>query len=250
MYNTYYYFIIYKILINYLSSQLIIPIVDSIHEIVSFVLKSYILSKMVKKITMKIKNARRLFRKRKGLTEVVVTLILLAFSVLLVLTASAYTNGVTRARMKSTGQEDVRFYKKHAWVDALNNGTDRAVVAFKLYNLGGKSISVELIDVRGWEVDRSTVYFHTVNKTSESVLLYCDLIFFEWSSMSGSSINIDGYNYTQAKGSIFVKSGSHIVVYIKMPEVLYKDNIGQPITLAVGTTNANYITETVVESTS
>jgi len=29
---------------------------------------------------------------------------------------------------------------------------------------------------------------------------------------------------------------------------MYKDNIGQPITIAVGTVNANYITEVVAEA--
>jgi len=206
------------------------------------------LFRMLTVITMIPKNPIKLLKKRRGLTEVVVVLILLTFSVLLAVTACSFINGLTRARMKSTGQENVRFYKVHAWVEPLDNGTDRAVVAFKLYNIGGKSISVELIDVRGLEVDWSTVYFHIVNKTSEKVLLYSDLIYFEWPSLSGELVEIDGYNYTQSTGSIYVKSGERIVIYIKMPEIIYKDNIGQPMTLAIGTANANYITETVIES--
>jgi hypothetical protein len=99
--------------------------------------------------------------------------------------------------MRSTGQEDIRYYKKHVWVEPLANGTDRCVVAFKLYNLGGKSVSIELIDVRGFEVDWSTVYFHTVNKTTEPTLLYADLDYFNWASISGSSVMINGYDYTQ-----------------------------------------------------
>lgn len=206
------------------------------------------LFRMLTVITMSPKIPTKLLKKSRGLTEVVVVLILVTFSVLLAVTACAFINGLVRARMKSTGQESVRFYKVHAWVEPLDNGTDRSVVAFKLYNIGGKSISAELIDVRGLEVDWSTVYFHIVNKTSEKVLLYSDLNYFEWSSISGEFVEINGYNYTQSTGSIYVKSGDRIVVYIKMPEIIYKDNIGQPMTLAIGTTNANYITETVIES--
>lgn len=197
---------------------------------------------------MKAKNFSKIIKRRRGLSEVVVTMILVAFAVLLAVTATSFVNGVVRSRMKSTGQEAVRFYKMHAWVDALENGTDRSVVAFKIYNIGGKSISVELIDVRGLEVDWSTVYFHIINKTSERSLLSSDLGYVDWSSINGESILIEGYNYTQSTGSIYVISGYTIVVYIKMPEILYKDNIGQPMTLAIGTANANYITELVVES--
>ena len=206
------------------------------------------LSRMLTVITMNTTNLTKLIRKRKGLSEVVVTMILVAFAVLLALTTTNFINGVVRSRMKSTGQEAVRFYKMHAWVEPLDNGTDRSVVGFKLYNIGGKSISVELIDVRGLEVDWSTVYFHLINKTSEPTLLYSDLRYFDWASITGSLVDIEGYNYTQSTGSIYVKSGETIVLYIKLPEIIYKDNIGQPMTLAIGTANANYITETVIES--
>lgn len=206
------------------------------------------LSRKLTVLTMKAKNFSKIIKRRRGLSEVVVTMILVAFAVLLAVTATSFVNGVVRSRMKSTGQEAVRFYKMHAWVDALENGTDRSVVAFKIYNIGGKSISVELIDVRGLEVDWSTVYFHIINKTSERSLLSSDLGYVDWSSINGESILIDGYNYTQSTGSIYIISGYTIVVYIKMPDILYKDNIGQPMTLAIGTANANYITELVVES--
>lgn len=212
------------------------------------VLKFYILSKMLWEITMNIKNSRKIIRSRKGLSEVVTTIILLTFGVLLALTAIIYTNGVTRARMKSTGQEDIRYRKKHAWIETLANGTDRAVVAFKLHNLGGKSVSLQLIDVRGTEMDWVDVYYHNINGTSEGVLLYADLNYYSWASLVGSNVTIDGYTYTQATGSVWINSGETLIIYIKAPAVMYKDNIGQPITIAVGTVNANYITEVVAEA--
>ena len=185
---------------------------------------------------------------RRGLTNVVTTLILLTFGVLLALTATSFTSGLTRARVKSAGQENVRFYKTHVWVEGLSNGTDWGVAAFKLHNLGGKSTSVELIDLRGWEMDWLDVYFHTVNKTTEPTLLYSDLNQFSWDSLTGSAVMIDGYNYTQATGSINFGSGATIIVYIKMPPMIYRDNIGQPVALAIGTVNANFFTEIVAES--
>jgi hypothetical protein len=187
-------------------------------------------------------------RRRRGLTNVVTTLILLTFGVLLALTATSFTSGLTRARVKSAGQENVRFYKTHVWVEGLSNGTDWGVAAFRLHNLGGKSTSVEFIDLRGWEIDWLDVYSHTVNKTSEPTLLYRDLIPVSWDSLTGSSVTIDGYDYTQATGSIHFGSGATIIVYIKMPPMIYRDNIGQPVAVAIGTVNANFFTEIVAES--
>ncbi len=186
--------------------------------------------------------------RRRGLTNVVTTLILLTFGVLLALTATSFTGGLTRARMNSVGQENVRFYKTHVWVEGLGNGTDWGVAAFKLHNLGGKSTSIELIDIRGWEMDWLDVYFHTVNKTSEPTLVYSDLDSFPWDSLTGRSVMIDGYNYTQATGSIHFGSGATLIVYVKMPFMIYRDNIGQPVAVAVGTVNANFFTEFVAES--
>ena len=205
---------------------------------------------MIKLITMNTPTLSGHSRRRKGLSIVVTTLIILTFSVLLALTAITYTNGLTRSRMTSTGQEDIRFYKKHAWVTSLSNGTDRAVVAFKLHNLGGKSISVQVIDIRGTEMNWYQVYYHKVNKTSEASLLYSDLNEFDWSSLSGLSVMIDGYNYNQSTGNIFVEAGRTMIVYIKAPEIIFKDNIGMPMALGVGTAQANYFTELVIEAAS
>ena len=61
--------------------------------------------------------------RKRGLTNVVTTLILLTFLVLLALTATWFTSGLTRARIKSAGQENVRSYKTHVRVEGLSNGT-------------------------------------------------------------------------------------------------------------------------------
>jgi len=184
----------------------------------------------------------------RGLTNVVTTLILLTFAVLLALTATSFTSGLTRAQMNSAGEEVIRFHKTHVWVEALDNGTDWGVAAFKLFNMGGKSVSVELIDVRGWEMNWPGIYFHEVNETSEGELLYADVGYFSWGSLDGDWVLIDGYNYTQARGSIYVKSGGTIIVYIRMPPMIYQENIGLPVKIAAGTVNANFFTECVAES--
>ena len=97
-------------------------------------------------------------------------------------------------------------------------------------------------------MDWSSVYFHLVNKTSETTLLYSDVSSFTWASLTGSSASIGGYDYTQATGSINFGSGATIIVYVQMPEIIYRDNIGQPVAVAVGTVNAIFFTEFIAES--
>jgi len=187
---------------------------------------------------------RRLFPARKALSEVVTTLIILTFAVLLALTVITYTNGLTRAKMKSTGGEIVRFYNTHAWV-MTTNGTDEAIIAYKLYNLGGKTIGIEKLNLRGAEIDWPDIYYHSLTSSREAIR---DLNITDHSTLSGPFTIIDGRNYTQSTGNIYVKAGEMLLIYIKAPPMLSRDNIGQPIIVAVSTQNANFITEIIVET--
>jgi len=155
-----------------------------------FVLKFYILSKLLWEVAMTITNPRRLLRERKGLSEVVTTLILLAFGVLLATTVIVYTNGVTRARMKSTVGESLRFYKPHIWAED--------------------------------EVDWNNVYYYTV---PQNTTIYRDLNRTDYDSLTGSSVVIDSRTYTQALEKLSARSGGMVIVYAKSPPVIHKDNI-------------------------
>lgn len=185
---------------------------------------------------------------KRGLSEVVAALILVTVSVLLATVVGIYVSGITSSRMKSAGEENVRFYKTHAWV----NENDTAVIAFKLYNLGGKSVTIESVIVRGTEMDWPDVYWYRVNGT-----IFRDMNETTWGSLTGPSFTDDNNRtYTQATGNLFVKSGEMILVYIKSPpsigdpSIIHRGNIGQPIMLAVSTPNACHTIEILVESAS
>jgi len=192
---------------------------------------------------MRIKG-KHIYNKR-GLSEVVAVLILVTVSVLLATTVAMYVSGITSSRMKSAGEENVRFYKTHAWI----NETDMGVIAFKLYNLGGKSVTVEAIVVRGTELDWPDVYW---NRTAE--IVFRDMNETKWHYLNGTSVTLDGRVYERATGNIFVKSGEMILVYIKTPSnkgdpaIIHRGNIGQPILLAVSTPSASHTIEILVES--
>ena len=172
-------------------------------------------------------------------------LILVTVSVLLAATVGMYVSGMTSARMK-VGDENLRFYRAHIWV----NESDLTVVAFKLYNLGGKSVTVESVIVRGSELDWPDVYWHRVNGT-----IFRDMNQTAWDSLTGSSFTDDNNRtYARATGNIFLNSGEMILVYIKSPPrigdnvIIHRGNIGQPVKLAASTPNACHTIEVLVES--
>ena len=107
------------------------------------------------------------------------------------------------------------------------------------------SISIETVNIRGSEIDWPDLYYHTLPRNRE---VYRDLNITSYITLSGTYTIIDGRNYTQATGNIFVKTGGMLLVYIKSPPIIYRDNIGQQIVLILGTQNTNFITEIIVES--
>jgi hypothetical protein len=184
---------------------------------------------------------------KRGLSEVVAVLILVTVSVLLAATVALYVSGITSSRMKGAVEENVRFYKTHAWV----NESDLCVAAFKLYNLGGKSVTIESVVVRGTEMDWPDVYW---NRTSS--LVFRDMNETTWANVTGTSFTLDNRNYVRATGNIFVRSGEMILVYMKTPSkrgdpsIIHRGNIGTPILLAVSTPNACHTIELIVEAAS
>jgi len=80
-------------------------------------------------------------QRRKGLNQVISTLILLIVTILIALIVTYYSTNVTTSR---TQVEDVAFSKVHVWINSTG-----AVAGFKLQNLGGRDILIDKFTVRG-----------------------------------------------------------------------------------------------------
>jgi len=85
---------------------------------------------------------QKLARNRKGLSQVITTLIILVVAVLL---AGVVTYYATNVVMTRTTQEEVRIRKPHVWVSE----GDYAYAAIMIQNLGGRDVLVDKITVRG-----------------------------------------------------------------------------------------------------
>jgi hypothetical protein len=69
-----------------------------------------------------------------------------------------------------------------------------------------------------------------------------------YASLTGSSVLIDGKNYTQADADIPLISGGELLIYVKGPDNIQQDDIGTTVSISVTTNNAQYINECNVES--
>jgi flagellin-like protein len=184
-------------------------------------------------------------REKKALSQVVSTLILLVVTILLAAVVTYYATNVTTVR---TETEEVRVSKAHIWVNATG-----AVGAFKVQNLGGKDIlfdkitvrGVDKITVRGVEEPWGDVYFYRVPSGTS---IDGDLNRTSSGTLTGASVNIDGYDYNQSTADIPLISGGEIFVYIASPDNVQMDDIGTTVSISIFTANAQYITECNVES--
>jgi hypothetical protein len=174
--------------------------------------------------------------KKRGLSEVVSTLILLVVSVLLAGVVAYYSINIIVTR---TATEDIQFAKTHIWV----NGSG-AIAAFKLQNLGGKDILIDKFSVRGvaspWtDLFIYRVPFGTAIDGDMNITSYAGLI---------DGVTIDGKVYDQADSDVPLISGGELLVYIVDPDNIQLNDIGTSVSVSVATNNAQYLTEVNVES--
>lgn len=181
--------------------------------------------------------SRRL-RGRKGLSQVITTLMLLVVSVLLSGIAIYYSVNLVQVRLQS---EEVRLTNEKVWVNSTG-----AVAALKVQNIGGRDILIDKIQIRGVEEPWTDIWFYRV---PQGVAVNGDLNAISYTNLTGSPI-IDGRTYTQASNDIPLASGYDLLIYIKGPDNVQLDDIGTTISISLHTMNTQYITECNVRSAS
>ena len=136
--------------------------------------------------------------------------------------------------------EEVRLVKEKVWVNSTG-----AVAALKVQNLGGRDILLDTVVVRGVESHWSDIWIYRV---PTGTTIEDDLNITSYAYLTGSTIEITGYNYTQCTSDIPLISGGEVFVYAKGPGNIQMDDIGTTVSFGVYTSNAQYITECNVES--
>ena len=183
----------------------------------------------------------KLSEDKRGLSEVVSTLIMLVVAVLLAAIVTYYATNITMTR---TTTEDARVSKYHIWVNATGS-----MGAFKLQNLGGKDILIDKVVIRGVSCAWADVAYYRVQDgddvTGDFVLTYDGTNF---NATIGAILPADWI--TDGDSDIPMRSGETILFSVANPTNIGLDDIGTPISITVFTNNAQWIIETNVESAS
>ncbi len=189
----------------------------------------------------------KLARNSKGLSQVITTLIILVVAVLLTGVVTYYATNVTMVR---TTQEEVRVRKPHIWVEEGGN----AYAAILIQNTGGRDILVDKLLIRGveapWSGDATVVVQYYKVLTGDDVGAdfagmknASDVVFGQI-----GSVPADASGWTNTTGDMPLKSSNSLLLFVKNPPNMALYDVGTTISMAVYTTNAQWIVETVVES--
>ncbi len=189
---------------------------------------------------------QKLTRNRKGLSEVVTTLIILVVAVLLTGVVTYYATNVTMVR---TTQEEVRIRKPHIWVEEGGN----AYAALLIQNTGGRDVLVDKITIRGVEApwgDATVIAQYYKVLTGDDVGADFKVMKNATGYYFGQigSVPVNASFWTNSTGDMPLKSSNSLLIFIKSPPNIALYDVGTTISMAVHTTNAQWIVETVVES--
>ena len=182
---------------------------------------------------------RKIFRSRRGLSTVVTTLIILVVSVLLATVVTYYAINITSTRVE---EESLSVRKAHVWVDT----TDDDQAAFVIINTGGRDVVLDKITIRGQEISWSSVFYNISSSAPSDDLSHQD----ETNLVDNGTITIGTTSYTlkAASDDIVLPSGQSMIVYIKDPGSISRQDVGTTVGIVVFTAQAQYYKECNVEA--
>jgi len=182
---------------------------------------------------------KRILRSKKGLSTVVTTLIILVVSVLLATVVTYYAINITSTRVE---EESLSVRKAHVWVDT--SGDDQA--AFVIINTGGRDVVLDKITIRGQEISWSNVFYNISSSAPSDDLSHQD----ETNLVNGGTITIGSTSYTleAASDDIVLPSGQSMIVYIKDPGSISRQDVGTTVGIVIFSAQAQYYKECNVEA--
>ena len=169
------------------------------------------------------------FQKRRGIGNVITTLIILIASV--VLGAGVIFFGGSMFQT-NTGSEAIKMSNTHIWVDS--NGTN-SVAAFVVQNTGDKVLSIERITIRGQSVPTSSWWYNTTPADVTAANIQRELVYEAIAQLADWDVNgVAGEETnTQAAGPISLAQGQAAFIFLDDPAGIDSIDTGNNFTFQV-----------------
>ena len=184
------------------------------------------------------------FQKRRGIGNVITTLIILIASVVLGAGVIFFGGSMFTTNTQS---EQVKVTNTNSWVAATNNATS----AFAIQNVGSKTVTITDIKLRGIAVPVASWYYCKAcasgaqGATNVQTPLPVDF--------SPTSVTIGGTAYTTAGGTMFtgqqvsLSQGEAAIVYLRNAGNIQPIDAGNTYALQVQAGQAASVTQVSVE---
>jgi hypothetical protein len=187
----------------------------------------------------------RFLKNKRALGTPIGNMIVIVAAVLLCTTVCIFAVNLTTAQAQ---KEKLYIPSSHVWYIDPNV----SVAALAITNTGAVDVVLNKIDVKGlqceWNgTDNYVIYCH-INGTVPG-----DLPAITTSDISATGtaiINIAGspYDFSMASQGLTMKAGTSLAFYIVVPNRVMIYDLATPLRIVVSTTQAVYITETLVST--
>ncbi|MBA7689726.1 hypothetical protein ES703_98236 [subsurface metagenome] len=169
--------------------------------------------------------------KRKGLSQVVTTLMILVISILMTTgTLTYYSMTVTSSVMKT---EQLVIQKAHIWVNESG-----AQAAFQVENIGGRDALITSIEIQYIEEPWSDVFYACGS---------CEKL----TPVQGLNITMsfvhNEFNFTEATGSLLLPKEGKLIIYVDQPNSIDVYDLGNMAHITVWTSAIQYLAFVDVE---
>ncbi|MFQ6135243.1 MAG: hypothetical protein ACE5KU_05455 [Nitrososphaerales archaeon] len=177
--------------------------------------------------------------RRKGLSTIITTLIIVTAAVVLGTAVVVFASGIFQS---SVEEEAISVTSAKLW--GVNSTDSQG--AYIVKNTGAKELAIQIIKVRGVEsIFSDWYYFDTAgsNVTSQSTLNYDTD-----NDLNYITINGGNRTMTQATGPVSLKPGEVFVIYIANPGSIDSTDAGSAVTFEITAKQATQVLRVTVST--
>jgi hypothetical protein len=188
------------------------------------------------------------FQKRRGIGNVITTLIILIASVVLGAGVVFFGGSMFQS---SSQEKSIQVSNSHVWVSMTNTTTPYSQAAFVVQNTGSKAVAISSVTIRGMSIPTTSWYFDSNGADTSSLNTQTTLNPYTYGSpnptglakMTGATVSMklaDGnpHTFNNAPGPVSLNPGQLAIVYIVVPVTgtgsIQQTDAGLSLTMNVG----------------